>query len=54
MLIAYFTVMESMDYNYFATTGPQQYQFLGYGADAGLLQQSVNNDAGVSGSIDHV
>lgn len=31
------TSMEAMDYNYFTGSGPQQYQYLDYGADAGLL-----------------
>lgn len=33
-----------MDYNYFANAGPQSYQYLGYGADAGLLHHGVSND----------
>lgn len=36
--------MESMDYNYFANTGPQAYHYLGYNADGGLLHPGVNSD----------
>jgi len=38
--------MESMDYNYFASTAPQPYQFLGFGSDAGLLS-GVSNDGSI-------
>lgn len=34
--------MEAMDYNYFTGAGAQQYQYLNYGGDAGLL--SHGND----------
>jgi AP-1-like transcription factor len=36
--------MESMDYNYFASTAPQPYHYLGFGADGGLLP-GVDGDA---------
>ena len=38
------TTMDSMDYNYFSS-GPQAYQYLGYGSDNGMLQGGVSNDA---------
>ncbi|KAK0771986.1 hypothetical protein LTS02_017237 [Friedmanniomyces endolithicus] len=34
--------MDTMDYSYFASA-PQPYQYLGYGADAGLLTGSLEN-----------
>lgn len=36
-------MMESMDYNYFASAAPQPYQYVGFGADAGFCG-SVSND----------
>ncbi|KAK3618173.1 hypothetical protein LTR56_014245 [Elasticomyces elasticus] len=38
--------MESMDYNYFASTAPQPYQYMGFGSDAGLLS-GVSNDGSI-------
>jgi len=33
-----------MDYNYFAANGHQGYQFMNYGAEAGLMHSGVTND----------
>lgn len=38
--------MESMDYNYFSNTGPHQFTYLNYGADAGLLSNGGNGLGG--------
>ncbi|TKA75619.1 hypothetical protein B0A55_04890 [Friedmanniomyces simplex] len=38
--------MDNMDYNYFASTVQQPYQYLGFGADAGLLS-GVSNDGSI-------
>ena len=37
--------MDTMDYNYFASAGPQAYQYPLYGADGGMLHHGVSNDA---------
>ena len=42
--------MESLDYNYFPP-GPQSYQYLGYGADAGLLHAGGTNDVTAQNSV---
>lgn len=42
--------MESLDYNYFPA-GPQPFQFLGYGADTGLLHAGGSNDVTGSSNV---
>ncbi|KAK5133467.1 hypothetical protein LTR08_007709 [Meristemomyces frigidus] len=41
-----------MDYNYFTSSATQPYQYLDFGADAGLLP-GVNDGSGVTTSLEH-
>jgi len=57
--------MESMDYNYFASTAHQPYQYMGFGADTGFgvsndgslptpsLENPLDSNAFLSGSFDY-